>query len=483
MKYDIIIIGAGLGGLIAGAKLSKEGKRVLLLEQHNRPGGCATNFRRGDFTLEVGLHEMDGPSPRDMKSRIFNDLDIFDNVEFIRVPEFYRFMNGRYSVTIPHDPAEATEILSGLFPGEINGIKAYFEQILNPKKKPSENDRQDKSLGEFLDSIIKNDDLKLILLGNLGYFHDDPYTLSLGYYSVAQGSYYKGGASFIKGGSQKLSDYLAGYIRSHGGEVLLNHLVTGFNAHDNKVTGVVYKKKSGSGAGSMEAHADEIIANNAIPNIAELLPAEYGMELKNEIRDIPRGASLLSVYFGFNRSLKELGHNYYSTFIYDSSVKSQADILRNNRDDFSRRSFTFVDYGQIDSGLAPAGKSVGAVCCVDYLADWEKLTRQEYDLKKQKGASEFIERLEKLIPGIKNTIEYYEAGTSASVKRYTLNPGGEVYGFAQTPSRRIIESFKSLDNLHFASAWGKTGGGFSGVIFGGYLCAVNILRKRSPQKL
>lgn len=483
MKYDIIIIGAGLGGLIAGAKLSKEGKKVLLLEQHNRPGGCATTFKRGDFTLEVGLHEMDGPSPGDMKTRIFNDLDVFKNVEFIKVPEFYRFINDRYSVTIPHDPGKASERLSVLFPGEVDGIKAYFDQILNPKKRSPENSSQDISAGVFLDHIIKNDDLKLILLGNLGYFHDDPYSLSLGYYSVAQGSYYKGGASYIKGGSQNLSDYLAGYIKNHGGEVLLNHIVTGLNAHDHKVTGVLFKKKNDSGKGGMEALANEIIANNAIPNIPELLPADYGAELKNEIRDIRKGASLLTVYLGFNRPLKELGHNYYSTFIFDSSVKSQTDILRNNRDDFSRRSFAFVDYGQIDSGLAPGNKSVGAVCCIDYLADWEKLTRKEYELKKKKTASDFIERLGKLIPGIKDAIEFYEVGTSASVKRYTLNPEGEVYGFAQTPSRKIVESFKALDNLHFASAWGKTGGGFSGAIFGGYLCAMNILRKKAPQKL
>jgi phytoene dehydrogenase-like protein len=482
MKYDIIIIGGGLGGLTAGAKLAREGKKVLLIEQHNCPGGCATTFRRGDFTFEVGLHEMDGPSPNDMKTRIFNDLDVFKNVEFVRIPEFYRFINEKYPVTISHNPAEVTERLSGLFPDEVTGIKAYFDQILNPKKKSSENGRQDISVGEFLDSKIKNDELKLILLGNLGYFHDDPYTLSLGYYSVAQGSYFKYGASYIKGGSQKLSDHLAGYIRDHGGEVLLNHIVTSIKAHNNKVTGIVYKKKNVSLAGKMEAFADEIIANNAIPNVAELLPAEYGTELKNEIRDIRRGASLLTIYFGFNRPLKELGHSYYSSFIYDKSVKSQADILSNNMADFSHRSFTFVDYSQIDSGLDSGGKSVGAVCCIDYLEDWEKLNRKDYELKKEKVASVFIKRLEKLIPGIKGLIEYHEVGTPASVKRYTLNPGGEVYGFAQTPSRKIIESFEPLDNLHFASAWGKTGGGFSGAIFGGYLCAMNILRRRPVAK-
>lgn len=477
MKYDIIIIGAGLGGLTAGAKLAKEGRKVLVIEQHNRPGGCATTFQRGDFTLEVGLHEMDGPSARDMKTKIFNDLDVFKNVEFLPLPEFYRFKNGRYNVTMPHESEIAINILSNLFPHETEGIKAYFNQILNPIKKLPGTETADISVGEFLDSIIKNEYLKLILLGNLGYFHDDPYSLSLAYYSIAQGSYFNNGASFIKGGSQKLSDHLAGYIKDHNGEVLLNHVVTGIQTRCGKVIGVTYKKKHNSE--SYEALAEEVIANNAMPNVADLLPGETSLELKNELKDIKIGASLLTVYFGFNKPLNDLGNKFYSTFIYDDSVKCLSDILKNNREDFFKRSFTFVDYSQIDSGLAPAGKSVGAVCCIDYLSDWEGLEKKEYNSKKEQVAATFIERLEKIIPGIKNAIEYYEVGTPATVKRFTINPAGAVYGFAQTPSRKIIDSFKSLNNLHFASAWGKTGGGFSGAIYGGYLCAFNILRKKT----
>jgi all-trans-retinol 13,14-reductase len=476
MKYDIAIIGAGLGGLTAGAKLAKEGKKVLVIEQHNRPGGCATTFQRGVFTLEVGLHEMDGPSPRDMKTRIFNDLDVFKNVEFLKVPEFYRFLNNNYNVTIPHEPQVAISRLSEIFPGETTGIKAYFDQILNPKKRTPGAEVTDKSVGEFLDSIIQNNDLKLILLGNLGYFHDDPYTLSLSYYSLAQGSYYNGGASFIKGGSQKLSDHLAGYIKNHNGEVLLNHIVTKLESRDKKVTGVIFKKKGDNS--EQTAIADEVIANNAVLNVAGLLSDINGEELRNEIKDLKTGASLLTVYFGFSKPLKDLGHRFYSTFVYDGSVKSQADILRNNNDDFSRRSFTFVDYSQVDSGLAPEGKSVGALCCIDYLKDWEGIGKNEYNAKKELVASAFISRLEKIIPGIKDIIEYCEIGTPATVKRYTLNPDGAVYGFAQSPSRRIFDSFSQLENLHFASAWGKTGGGFSGAIFGGYMCAFNILRKK-----
>lgn len=477
MKYDAVIIGAGLGGLTAGAKLAKEGRKVLLIEQHSQPGGCATTFRRGDFTLEVGLHEMDGPSSRDMKSRIFTDLGVFDNVEFVRIPEFYRFLNGRISITVPHDAESAARILSEAFPGETTGIKAYFELLLAPRKKPAGSESPDMSLGEFLDSIIKNEDLKLILLGNLGYFHDDPYSLSLAYYSVAQGSYYSGGASFIRGGSQKLSDHLAEFIRNHGGEILFNHLVTGINVDDGKATGVNFKRKH-TGE-TQQVFADVVIANNAVPNVAEMLPGEEGNELRAEYSGLRPGASLLTLYLGFRRPLSELGHYYYSLFVYDSSVRRQADILKNNRDDFSVRSFTFVDYGQIESGLAPGVKSVGAVCCIDYLDDWESLGKKEYDDKKEQVAQVFIERLERIIPGFKESVEYYEVGTPATVKRYTLNPGGAVYGFAQTPAIKTVDTLESVNNLHFASAWGKTGGGFSGAIYGGYLCAINILRKRS----
>ncbi|HUX58146.1 MAG TPA: NAD(P)/FAD-dependent oxidoreductase [Bacteroidales bacterium] len=476
-KYDIIIIGAGLGGLTAGAKLAREGKKVLIIEQHCKPGGCATTFKRGDFTLEVGLHEMDGPSTRDMKTRIFNELEVFENVRFIKVPEFYHFVNDHVQITIPHNPEEAMIKLKETFPEEKKGIEAYFSQILNPGKKAAENEKE-KNLGEYLDSIIHNEDLKLVLLGNLGYFHDDPYSISLTYYSVAQGSYYNGGASFIRGGSQILSDHLAAYIQKHGGNVLLNHLVTGLIIEKNKLAGVTYNKTRGKSSKVITTYADEIIANTAMPNVAALLPGEYSVNLINAIKDQKPGASLLTIYFGFKNSLKNIGNRQYSTFVFDSSIKSQSDILKNNKGDFHNRSFTFIDYGQIDSGLAPAGKSVGALCCIDYLSDWENLSSEKYKAKKEDVAQVFITRLEKLIPGIRAEIEYFEVGTSATIKRYTLNPGGAVYGFAQIPSKPSFNISSVPDNLHFASAWGKTGGGFSGAIYSGYLCAYNILRKR-----
>ena len=65
--YDVIIVGAGLGGLTAGAKLAKEGKKILVVEQHNKVGGCATVFHRKSMTFETGLHELDGLDEHDTK--------------------------------------------------------------------------------------------------------------------------------------------------------------------------------------------------------------------------------------------------------------------------------------------------------------------------------------------------------------------------------------------------------------------------------
>lgn len=479
MTYDIIIIGGGLGGLTAGAKLAKEGRSVLLLEQHDRPGGCATTFKRKDFIMEVGLHEMDGLHPTDGKHKIFDELGIYDDVEFLPLPEFYRFKNDRMDLVMPHSKEEAIELLKRQWPDQTEGIDTYFERLMNARRiNILERDKPDISVGAYLDSIFSDEDIKLFLLGNLGYFHDDPYTISLRYFSIAEGAYFRGRANYIKGGSQKLSDKLMEIIREHGGKVLLSHEVTSILTEGDQLTGITFKNNLPGKHEEIKASAKEYIANAALANIAAMLDEEHGAALQEQIRPHQIGASLLTVYFGFSKPLIEIGSRHYSTFVYDDSVRSQKDILKNNHSGFETRSYTFVDYSQVDAQLSPPNKSVGAICAVDYTEDWENLSREEYKKKKKDVADIFISRLDQLIPGLKDVVEHVEVGTAKTVQRYTLNPKGAVYGFAQNPGRTPLNSINGLGNLYIASAWGKFGGGFSGAIFCGYMTAMDIIRKR-----
>lgn len=524
-SFDIAIIGSGLGGLIAGAKLSKEGKKVCMIEQHSIVGGCATTFKRKDYTMEVGLHELDGLDKNDFKKEIFDDLKISENIEFLKIPEFYRFKNENVDIVVPDGINEATKVLISRFPIEAKGIKKYFKVINNIhkeiKKLPLQKWKQIlllpffpiffpylsnsssrfakfasltnplflllhpnlifwnyRDIGSFLDSIIKDEELKLVLLANIQYYHDDPYTMSLIYYSAAQASYYNGGGHFIKGGSQKLSDYLAKIIVDNGGQILKQQIATQILMHNNKAVGVKYQKTNDKDI-SNEVYANITIANCAIPNVMNMLPNKNQIKLKQHIKNLKNSCSLISIYIGFKRDIKELGSKHYSTFFFDKSVKTQKDMLSNHKGDIKNRNYVFVDYSQINSGLTTKDKTFGVVCTVDYIEDWDNLSKEQYNNKKEAIAQIFIDKLEKKFAGIKKEIECYEVGTSKTIMRYTLNPGGSPYGYAQIPEQSGLfraPNKSVVKNLYFASAWTNPGGGFTGAILSGWFCANQILK-------
>lgn len=491
-KYDVVIIGGGLGGLTAGALLAKKKKRVLLLEQHNVVGGCATTFKRKGFKVEAGLHEMDGFGPTDLKRNIFKTLGIFDKVKFIKLSEFYRFTKGDLDITIPDDFKEAQIVLSKAFPHEKQGIKKYFKRIITIHRQINRMPSKlwkfilvapifpilywsviasfKDTLGQFLDRIIKDEELKILLSANLQYYHDDPYTMSMMYYGAAQGGYYNGGAYFIEGGSQNLSNAFAEVIKENGGEVKTNSLVTEILVKDGRAYGVKYTNKKDQSIN--EVKSLKIISNSSIPfTVNNLLPnGEKKKFAKYE--KLEHAMSLITVFIGL-KDREPLKNNLYSTFYFDDNIKSIKDINKGYKSDYSNRSFVFVDYGAEDPTLGEGDKNLAVICTSDYLEDYDGLTDEEYKNKKSKIESTLIKKLESIYPGISKKIEYLEVGTAKTIKRYTLNPSGTPYGYAQIPSQAAIlrpQVTSPIKGLYFASAWSFPGGGLTGAILSGKFC-------------
>lgn len=498
-RSDVVIVGGGLGGLTAGAALARMGRTVLLLEQHYVPGGCATTFKRKDYLMEVGLHEMDGLDPDDPKKRIFDFLGLGDQVQFLQVPELYRTTVGGRDFVMPHGEAEARDYLCETFPDEAPAIRSFFKLItgvrseipniprgrllgklllpLFPLMFPNIVKSSRTALGAYLDEHFADEDLKLLLIANLVYYHDDPATMSLLYFAIAQAGYIQGGGHFVKGGSQQLSNRLAEIIRTNGGTVLLGKKVTAIDVENGKVTGVRYRDALNASAPTETVESTQVVANAAVPLVCDLLPPAEGAKLRKATAGMETACSLLTIYIGFNRNLKELGSRHYSTFVGQDGMRSIGDFAANSHADYDRRGFVFVDYGQIDSGLVPEGKTFGSICCADYMVDWSTLGPAEYKARKKQVAEMLFERLDAYLPGARDAIEHYEVGTARTIQSYTLNPGGTPYGFAQIPAQagnKRFNGFSSIRGLHFAGAWSMPGGGFTGAIISGFLTAQRL---------
>jgi len=501
MKYNTVVIGGGLAGLTAGATLTKFGKKVLLLEQHHKPGGCATTFKRGDFIIEVGLHEMCGLEKDGAILQLFDMLEVDQQVELLQVPELYAVLSDQEKFVFPHSYEAASKALIDKYPEDEKGIKRLMKLLagirregvklprtplkrklmypLMPLLYPNLVEASRHTVGSWFDKYITNENAKLDLVAHIVYWDDDPYTLSMFYYGLPFSSFIGSGGYFIKGGSQQISNQLAAYIEKQGGCVLLGKKAEKIVTKNGRVTGVTFRDSFNDSLEPETISCDNVVANCAMPIVPELLDEPHTTSLRQQIADKTNACSLLNIYLGFKSDVAAYGVKHYSNSFKGDDVKTLKDIHPNNTGDWSKRSFVFVDYNKIDSQLAPAGKSVGVICCADYLKDWDGLSKEDYKAKKEEVAQILLGRLEKQFPGIRESIEYYEVATSKTIKRFTSNTAGSVYGFAQSKEQSGTKRFRNnflIPNLYFASAWAFPGGGFEGSIMAGFLAALQMNR-------
>ncbi len=131
-KFDTVIIGAGIGGLVAGCYLSKAGLKVLIVEQHYKPGGYCTSFERNGYDFDVGVHYFGGIK-KGILGKIFKELNLismiklhqFDPTDKLVLPDNITFVRANANDTIKEFKIS--------FPKEKNNIERVRKPI--PKKK------------------------------------------------------------------------------------------------------------------------------------------------------------------------------------------------------------------------------------------------------------------------------------------------------------------------------------------------------------
>lgn len=509
--FDVIVIGSGLGGLTAGALLARGGRRVLVVERHDRLGGAATTFRRRHFAVEVGLHELDGLDTGDPKGPLWRALGLDVGLTTIQVPELYAIRHPLLApeFVLPHGLEAARSALCARFPRHVRNLNRFLDHMttlrqangrflgarrspiwwllngpLFPLRFPAILRFFNTDLAGHLTHLFGDDEaVKLALAGNLGYFAEDPAQMSFSLFASAQASYMIGGGHYIQGGSQCLSQHLAGIIHQSGGTTRTRRVVTDILVENGRVVGVQHCRAKPIGRGDQTLDLSTraisrapIVIGNAAPNVlCEMLPKEMRRKFFKPFANRPTSPSLWTIYLGLNRPPSDFGVGCYSTFIYPSWVEKLSDYPIMSRllgDDPGERvpGFVFVDYSRINARLAEDGYHLAVMCGMDWLDNWRKLEEDSYIKRKTAWLDRLLAELEKNFPGIHSALVFREMSTARTISNYLNTPGGAVYGWSQSVAHTGI--FRpgprtSVGGLFLASAFTFPGGGFTGAMLAG----------------
>ena len=506
-RYDVVVVGAGLGGLTAGAILARAGRKVLVIERSNSVGGAASSYKSGDLFVEGSLHETSDPHhPRDPKHDVLTRAGVIDKVTWIPSGAFYQARGGPIGqpFLMPDSFDEARQALTERFPEARKGI----EQLLDEMKRivtaaatvsqgkdapedPSETllkllpDAGDwsLSLSQKLDRVFgDNEAVKCVLAANLSYFHDDPTTMWWIYFAMAQGSYLQGGGRYVQGGSQRLSSALARAIKLAGGEALVRRVVTGISLNGDIKT-VTHTAKDGSDPKTVECL--RIVGNAAPAALEPLMEADAAEKLSQGYARQTPSASLFALTLGLSKPPCEFGVATYSTQLLPPWMKQFADYgqgaaLMAEEPGERMPPMSVVDYAAIDSGV-PAPPYVLSVLGPDLLSNWDSSDMDAYREKRGRWQVAIVRYLSSYFPGLGDAVVASSFNSALSVRQYLNAPDGAVYGFAPMPPSSIRQSpFRSprtaIPGFYLASAYAGFGG-YTGVIQSAGVCADMILRE------
>ena len=502
-SYAAVIIGSGLGGLSAAAAFARKGYRALVLEQHDKPGGYATAFRRpGGFTFDVSLHSM-GVGERNGVRNLIGSFPEITEVEFVPHPHLYRAIFPNHDVSVPQRDIPAyIRQLADSFPEERPGIEALVADMraMNseigrlsraagkvdmrtfPQEFPTLFRHSDHTWGQLVDSRLRDSKLKAIFSALWLYYGLPPSKLSSFYYAVPTLGYLEDGGFYPKGRSQAISDALVKFIQARGGRVLVNTRVEKILAEGDAATGVRC-------AGGQEFRARAVISNASAPQtFGSLLDdSPAAREYRGRIAGYSSSLSCFQVFLGLKRDLAGLLGVKDSEIFLESGYDPEASYEAMRRAEVERGGVAVTIYDNLYPGYSPKGKNTLNVLTLQGFEHWEQFERDyragrkaAYRAEKERMASILIRRVEEaLLPGLAKAIEVKEIGTPLTNLRYTGNTRGAIYGWDQTVSNsgnRRVGHATTVKNLYIAGAWSAPGHGYGAVLASGPNCFAEIVR-------
>jgi all-trans-retinol 13,14-reductase len=493
-KYDVVVIGAGIGGLTCGSLLAKEGLSVLVAEQDTKPGGCCTSFKRKGFTFDTGIEDVTGAEKGGMLNNILEELGLKDDIEFIELAPPIRIVGSDYN--IPSTPLEGLAMeLKRMFPGEGIGIDAFFQDckavisemmaLAEPApdllgfggkmglmvkflfKSPKLREYGGKSYRQALIESFKEPKLRAILGSLVDY--DPGWAATMPMMVVGFPAF-----QYPKGGAQALADVFAKGVTKHGGDLALKTLVKKIVVEDGKATGVEL-------ADGTMVRSRYVVSNaDGRQTFLTLIGEQYlSPKLAKELKETQLTGSVFLVSLGVDIDLKAMGFDG-TTIVYNRS-DSIDDIYSG---DPEKSSLWIKMHSLRDPSQAPQGMATVQIMTLfpyNYMGYWKREkdgTRgKEYRELKEALADKLIASAEKIIPQLSKHIVCKDIATPLTYERYTLNSEGASHGWFPAPGAKMRSQKTPFKNLYQAGHWTFPGPGIFTVALSGRNAAKLVLRE------
>lgn len=457
-KYDIIIIGSGLGGLECGAILSKEGFNVCVIEKNTQFGGCFQTYQRKGHLFDTGIHYVGSLDEGQVMNQYFRYFGIMDKLKVKRLDAaafdtiFYKGELYNYAMEYP----QFIETLCQSFPHEKENLKRYTEQLQTVGNLISVDHLKQgtialegmkyfcTSAAGLIAEITPNPTLQNVLAGSALLYGGLKDVSTFYQHAMINHSYIEGAYRFVDG-SMQVSLELIHVIRANGGTVLNNSEATRIIVENEKVQGVIIN-------GEERLESDYVISNMHPKQTLEIL--DKNRSIKNayisRIRSLENTYGIFTLYLVMkkkstpyqNRNLYLHGDNevWYDRQLYPGSTTNCMISMQASSED-SR-------YASVVSILTPM--------YMDELSAWKDTTPEHrgesYRIFKQEKVQQILHFIRRHGIDFSDNIAEIHTTTPLSYRDYTGTEDGSAYGIIKNykcPQIGFVSTRSRLGNLFF----------------------------------
>ena len=508
-SYDVVIIGAGVGGLTAGALLSKAGLSVCLLEKEPHVGGYLAGFRRKDFRFDTAIHWLNQCNPDGLVSRLFDAIGS-DHPKAIQQQRIRRYKGDNFDYLLTSNPDQWRDQLIEEYPNDKAGITRFFkaakklgksfknysaifrseetmtllERIRNKRHLvkfvipfiPFITYSGEKGLKKGLSKFFKDEAIHRIFTSEVELL---ACLVPIGW------AYYGDFQSPPKGGGQVIPEWLEHVIEYFGNTIQCRCRVKEILLNGKEVKGVRFEHRGIQ----HEVACKYVIAANDVETLYEKMLPEHAIPagMKKKLRQAEMYSSSVTISIALDCPAETLGFNEELVHIASEHVS----FKDHQSGDPMKSEISILAPSLRDKSMAPEGHGTLTLYMPAYMgyrdnwlthldADGNYRRNEAYQQLKTEIAELIIARVEaKVAPGLRSHILFYEVATPVTHHRYTGNKNGTIMGSKpgrENMQNKIAHYRTPVKNLLLGGHWAELGGGVPIAVKAGTNAALLILK-------